>query len=112
MGNVFIAAAAAIVCTILILLFREILLLPVKTGKNTSQIIFLQVFGSEPLLEKNLQSLIWLGENGIIRGSIVIHGCGLDEETLFIAKSYEQEYRGITFIQDGELNQWIRNLNY
>lgn len=110
-GKLFVAISAAFVFTALVLILRQMMFAPVKLGRNTEQYIILRVFGLEPKLERTLSSLVWLAENGIICGEIVILGFDLEEHTLLCAKEYAECYKGITFIQDGEISQWIRNLN-
>lgn len=112
MGDtLFTVLTAALICTILVWVLRQMMLTPVRCGRNTSQTLLLRINGSEPKLEENLCALIWLSDNGIIRYKLVIHGCDLDEETRFVAKCYANEYKGILFFEDGEIGQWIRNLN-
>ena len=110
-GSLFLALAGAMICTALVLILRQLLLAPVKLGKNTEQMIILKVYGSEPKLEDALNSLIWLCQNSILNAELIIIGFELDEETAFVAKCFEQEHRNITLIQDGEISQWIRNLS-
>ena len=110
-GKLFVAISAAFIFTALVLILRQMLFAPVKLGRNTEQYIILRVFGCEPKLESTLSSLLWLAENSIIRGEVVILGYDLEENTLLCAKDYAERYKGIIFIQDGEISQWIRNLN-
>ena len=110
-GNIFAALAAAFICTTLVWLLRHLMLRPVRSGKNTVQTLVLRVYGSEPQLEDNIRGLIWLNNNGLIHCRIVILGYELDAETRFIAKAFQNDYRGITLIEDGEIGQWIRNWN-
>lgn len=110
-GNFLAALAAALVCMLLIWLLREMMLTPVKPGKNTRQYIFLTVNGSEPGLEHNVYGLLWLHDNRTLGGQIVIMGFDLDEETRLVAQALERDHSCITLIENGEMPEWIRKMN-
>lgn len=110
-GKFLAALAAALVCTLLVWLLREMMLTPVKPGKNTRQYVFLTVNGREPALEHNVHSLLWLNDNGTLRSRIVIMGFDLDEETRLVAQALERDHSCITLIENGEMPEWIRKTN-
>ena len=111
-ATILAALSAAMICTVILWVIRELMMSPVRCGKNTVQYIVLDVNGAEPALEDNLRSLIWLNENKTLRCAIIVHGIGLDEETKLTAQMMDADYECIHFIEDGEMPQWIRNLNF
>lgn len=111
-GKFLAALAAALVCTLLVWMLREMMLTPVKPGKNTRQYVFLTVDGREPRLERHIYSLLWLNDNGTLRSRIVIMGYDLDEETRLVAQALERDHGCITFIENGEMPEWIRKTNF
>ena len=110
-GSLFLTISAALVFTALIMMLRQLLLLPVRCGKNTESFYILKIFSSEPGLENNLRSLIWLRENSVLKAQIIILAIALDEQTKQVAEDYASNYKSITLIQDGEISQWIKNLS-
>lgn len=110
-AQILAALVAALVCILLLWILRHLMLSPVKCGKNTLQMIFLSVSGREPALENNLRSLLWLNDNGVLRCRIVILGNQLDSDTQFIARCFQREHSCITFIENGEMPEWIKRTN-
>lgn len=110
-GSFFVALAAAMVCTALVLILRQLLFSPVRSGKNSELLIVLRIFGRETTIDYTLCSLVWLSQNDVMNARIIILGYDLDDETRYIAESYERKYKNITLIQDGEISQWIKNLS-
>ena len=110
-GKLFLAISAALVLTALVMLLRQLLMLPLRCGKNTETYFILKIHGAEPKLNETLNSIIWLWENSIIKSQIIIFGNNLSTETRQVAEMYAQEYKSITLIQDGEISQWIKNLS-
>lgn len=111
LGKTVIILVAALSCMLLLWILREFMLTPVKAGRNTQQMIFLSVRGREPALENNLGGLLWLHRNRILRCRIIVAGYDLDEETRFVAEAMERDFDCITFIENGELPEWIRKMN-
>lgn len=109
----FIAAVAALlVLTLLVQILRDMVLTPVRAGKNTTQLLCLAVTGCEPALEQNVAGLLWLNDCGVLRCRIIILGNGLDAETRFVARTLERDHGCITFIENGEQPEWIRTTSF
>lgn len=106
------ALSAALLCTIIIWVIREMLLCPVKAGKSTVQQLVIRIYGEEPALEQHLKGLVWLNEARIFRCEIVLCGTGLDGQTRSVARIFEQEYDFISFYEDEEVTEWIRNTSF
>lgn len=106
LGKLLAAAAAALACGALLLILRQVMLTPVRAGKNTRQELRLTVTGPEPALEDHAAGLLWLNDCGVLRCRILILGRGLDEETRQVARALERDHECITFIDcektDGE----------
>jgi len=111
-AHILAALSAAMICTVILWIVRELMMSPVRCGKNTRQCIVLEVSHREPALENQLRSLLWLNENKILRCAIIIHGIDLDDETRDLAKKMEADYDCIHLFENGDMPQWIRNLNY
>lgn len=79
------AALAAALILFFIWALRGALLMPVRLGKRSALCLCLRVTGAEPALEETLDGLLWLRENGTLRGEIVLEDAGMDEETRQIA---------------------------
>ena len=92
--------AAALVCAAVLWLLRQMMLTPVRAGKNTTQELRLYVKGSEPALENNVAGLLWLNENGILRCRILIFGRALSAETRAVAQALERDHNYVTFIEN------------
>ena len=59
-------------------------------------------------VEQTLNGLLWLNDNGILRCRIIIIGTELDEETGFVARAMAEDHRCITFVENGELPEWMK----
>ncbi len=110
-GGLLVAISVALLFTALAMMLKQLILLPVRFGKNTESFIVLKVRGFEPKLEENLRSIICVQENSFRKTPLVILGIALDAETRRIAETYAKQYDSIILIQDGEISQWIRNLS-
>lgn len=71
---------------------RGAMLTPISLGKQSKLTITLIVHGYEPALEETLDGLVWLRDNGTLRGEIVLIDDGMDEETRQIAMLSERRY--------------------
>lgn len=100
LGKFLCAAAALLVCTALFWVLRQLLLTPVRAGKNTRQELCLYVTGPEPALENHVAGLLWLNDSGVLRCRITIRGKDLDEETRLVARALERDSRCIQFIEE------------
>ena len=94
------ALAAALVCTALLFLLRQMMLTPVRAGKHTSQELRLYVVGAEPALENHVAGLLFLNDSGVLRCRILIFGRDLDEETRLVAQALERDHPCITFTEN------------
>jgi len=103
-----------IAAILLFLLLSWIVLAPgrggVCLGRNSRCHICLTVRGREPKLEQSIAGLLWLMDTSRLYGGIVIQGVMLDAETRNAALALAQQYRCITFIEDGEA-PWIKTGN-
>ena len=98
-GKFLAALAAALVCAVLLWLLRQMMLTPVRAGKNTVQEMRLYVRGAESALENHVAGLLWLNDSGVLRCGIVIFGQALDEETRLVAQALERDHDCVTFIE-------------
>lgn len=89
-------------------LIARIMQTTVKFGRSSRGYITVAVSGHEPRLEQTLGGLLWLNDNGILRCRIIIIGAELDEETRYVANAMANEHRCITFVEDGELPEWMK----
>ena len=79
----FIAAAGII---FLLWIMRGIMLMPVSIGENQRMEIILTISGAAPELERTVNALWWLKENGTLQGDIILRNNGMDAETEETAK--------------------------
>ena len=77
-----IAAAVLFLCWKL----RGVMLTPVCRGKGQSLELILRVSGASPELEATVDGLLWLINDGVLFGRIVLLDDGMDEETREIAR--------------------------
>lgn len=103
-----VGAAACFAALALLWLIAGMMQTPVKFGRSSTGLVLIDIMGTEPRLEKTLNELLWLNDNGILRCRIIVCGTALDEETRFVASAMASEYRCITFIENGELPAWMR----
>lgn len=106
-----IAAAAALAVGMMVWCVWNFMATPVRFGRNSNCTVILSFTGSEPRLEETVRGLVWLHENRILRGHIILLADHPDEETVFVARALERDNSCITLIENGELPQWIRKTN-
>ena len=104
--------AGALVCTVIVWILREMIMCPIKPGKNSSQYIVVRVYGEEPALEEHLKGLLWLRSNRTLKCPIIVCGEDLDEETRFVAKAMADDNDCISFYENGDTPGWIRKPNF
>lgn len=107
--KILLCAVATGLVVVFIWSLRGSLLLPVRCGRNTALDILLRVSGSEPRLEETVCALMWLRENGTLRGRIVIDDCGMDEETRELARLLTKRWDCVCLGMDGE--EWTNGKN-
>lgn len=110
MYKVFAAAAAMLLCLLLIYLAAVAFPSGVRLGRNSRCCILLQVRGCEPRLEKSVEELIWLLKSSRLYGEIIIQGSHMDAETRSAARALENRYGCVIFTEDGE-SPWSRKTN-
>ena len=99
-GKFFAALIVALVCALLLWILRQMMLTPVKAGKNTQQELRLYVRGREPALENHVAGLLWLNDSGVLRCRVLIFGQELSEETRLVAQALERDHTCVTFIDN------------
>ena len=99
-GKFLAALAAALVCAMLLWILRQMMLTPVRVGKNTAQELRLYVRGQEPALENHVAGLLWLNDSGVLRCRVLIFGQELSEETRLVALALERDHHCVTFIDN------------
>ncbi len=99
-GKFLAALGAALICAALLWLLRQLLLTPVRPGKNTDQELRVTVNGPEPALENYAAGLLWLNDSGVLRCRIVIAGRDLDGETRQVARALARDHSCITFTEE------------
>jgi hypothetical protein len=80
----------------LLWLLRGVLLTPVQLGKNESLQLVLRVTGPEPALENSVNTLLWLVEDGVLPGELIIEDGGMDEETKRVATLLARDNKRVT----------------
>ena len=65
--------------------------------------------GAEPRLEETLSALVWLRENGTLRGRIIIDDCGMDGDTRETARLLAKRWDCVDIGWDGE--EWTNTKN-
>lgn len=91
--NIVIALLAALGLSLLLWLLRGVMLTPVRLGKHQQLALVLTVSGESPELEHTVDSLLWLVENGTLRGQLLLRDAGMDDETRRVAELLER--RGV-----------------
>lgn len=89
----FLAAGAVVY---LLWLLRGVLLTPVRLGKNESLQLVLRITGPEPALENSVNTLLWLMEDGVLPGELIIEDGGMDEETKRMAALLARDNKRVT----------------
>ena len=82
---------AAAVIVLLLWLARGAMLTPVRTGENERLDLVLTVSGSSRELEHTVDGLLWLSQNGTLRGHITVRDAGMDAETRRTAELLEKK---------------------
>lgn len=103
-----VSMAACFACLGILWLIARIMQSPVKFGRSSTGYMLINISGAEPRLEQTLNGLLWLNDNGILRCRIIIIGTELDEETGFVARAMAEDHRCITFVENGELPEWMK----
>ena len=94
-----IAAAVLFLCWKL----RGVMLTPVCRGKGQSLELILRVSGASPELEATVDGLLWLINDGVLFGRIVLLDDGMDEETREIARHLS--------LGQGNVTLWTKQTN-
>jgi len=89
----FLAAGAVVY---FLWLLRGLLLTPVHLGKNESLQLVLRITGPEPALENSVNTLLWLVEDGVLPGELIIEDGGMDEETRRVAALLARDNKRVT----------------
>ncbi|MGN1003040.1 MAG: hypothetical protein ACI4PC_09735 [Oscillospiraceae bacterium] len=84
--KIFIAVMLAALILLSLWLLRGRLLTPVRLGKNQRLSLVLTVSGPAEELENTVESLLWLIDNGTLRGEILVRDAGMDPETAAAAE--------------------------
>ncbi len=87
--KILVALGISAVLVLLMWLLRGTMLTPVRLGKNEQLSLVLTVSGPAPGLEHTVDALLWLVQNGTLRGQIVVRDGGMDQETRQIAQLLE-----------------------
>ena len=91
----FIKIVAALAITLLLMLvfwlLRGAMLTPVRLGKNQHLSLVLTVSGPSPELENTVDALLWLIQNGTLRGQIVLRDAGMDADTRQAAELLDRQ---------------------
>lgn len=103
-----VSMAACFACLGILWLIARIMQTTVKFGRSSTGYMLINISGAEPRLEQTLNGLLWLNDNGILRCRIIIIGTELDEETGFVARAMAEDHRCITFVENGELPEWMK----
>ena len=107
--KILLCAVAAGLIVVFLWSLKGTLLLPVRCGRRTALEIRLAVSGAEPRLEETLSALVWLRENGTLKGSIVIEDRGMDAETREMARLLSRRWDCVSLGWDGE--EWTNTKN-
>ena len=79
--NIIFALVVAAGLWLLLWWLRGMMLLPLRLGKNQRLDLVLTVSGESQELEYTVNCLLWLIENGTLRGQLVLRDAGMDERT-------------------------------
>lgn len=90
---------AAAVVLLLLWSLRGVMLIPVKTGRNTEAELTLRISGSDEMLQQTLEGLLWLRDNGTLRAHIHIIAENPDDDLRHIARSYAEERKCISYTE-------------
>lgn len=81
---------------------------PIRCGRGTGVHTLISVKDNAPDLEQTLKGLVWLQENGIVVGRILVVDCGMDEEGLALVRLASKKYGNIITCKAEEVNAWIQ----
>ena len=107
--KILLCAVASGLVVLVLWSLRGTLLLPVRCGRHSRLEFRLLVTGPEPGLEETLGALVWLRENGTLKGSIVIEDRGMDAETREMARLLSRRWDCVSLGWDGE--EWTNEKN-
>lgn len=107
--KILLCAVAAGLVVLFLWSLRGTLLLPVRCGRHTRLELRLDVCGPEPGLEETVCALVWLRENGTLRGRIVIEDRGMDAQTRETARLLSRRWDCVSLGWDGE--EWTNAKN-
>lgn len=93
--KILLAALAAALVIFLLWWARGAMLCPVRLGRHTALSLVLRVSGAEPALEETLDALVWLRENGTLRGNIIVVDAGMDDDTRRTAELAARRMHGV-----------------
>lgn len=88
--KILLALSAAIAVVLLAWRLRGVMLMPLYLGEHEKLTLVLTVSGPAPTLERTVDGLMWLRQNGTIRGQIMVRDAGMDEETRRAAEILER----------------------
>ncbi len=91
--KVIAAVGVTAILMLILWLLRGTMLTPVRFGKNEHLSLVITVSGAAPELENTVDSILWLIQNGTLRGQIVLRDDGMDENTRHTAELLER--RGV-----------------
>ena len=100
------AAAIFIIFGVVWLVFTN-LHTPIRCGRGTNVHTIISVRDNAPDLEQTLKGLIWLQENDMVLGQILIVDCGMDEEGKALARIAAQKYNRLKLLTTEEVCAWI-----
>lgn len=80
---------------------------PIGCGRGTGVYTIISVTDNAPDLEQTLKGLVWLQENEMVLGQIIIADCGMDEEGKTLARIAAKKYGKITLLKAEEVYTWI-----
>ena len=81
---------------------RTRLHLPIRTSGNMALTVHVTASGDAPGLEHLLRNLLWLCENGLIEGEILLEDCGLSPQTAAMAALLREQHHHIYYTREGE----------
>ena len=107
--KILLCAVAAGLVVVFLWSLKGTLLLPVRCGRRTARESRRGVSGAEPRVEETLSALVWLRENGTLRGRIIIDDCGMDGDTRETARLLAKRWDCVDIGWDGE--EWTNTKN-
>ena len=80
---------------------------PILWGSQVRVSTVVSATGEAEGLEQALDGLIWLQENGLLKGQIVIADCGMDRDGERLARQAVKKYGKIAICKAEDVRQWI-----